>query len=415
METLYSGGLLFDGDQDRGADMGVLVNAGRIVKVAPSAEFGAYTGKRIDTTGMTLLPGLIDRHVHMCSTAHPEFANAILSRPLSELSLQALNMAQDTLRGGVTTVRDLGGIEYLEIKLRDMINAGSYLGPTMVCAGKSITMTGGHMFALSHEVDGVDAAIRAVRENIKAGADVIKVITTGGVATPNLDPMLAHLSAAEVAAVVSEAQRLERKAAAHAQGAPGIKNALDAGIDSIEHGFQLSEELIAQMLKQGTYLVPTLSAIAATLDFAEKGVPAFMVEKSKRFQEMQRKSFQAFIAAGGKVAMGTDCGTPFNHHGLNVRELAEMCELGMAPLDALCSATGNAADLLGLTDRGRIKEGWYADMLLVNGNAAADISCVSDLQQHVKVVKNGFVVEQALGPRLETPLQARFLHDDAPF
>lgn len=415
MGVLFGGGLLFDGEAPPRADLGVLVEGNSVAEVAPLERFDRDGIEFVDTAGCTLMPGLIDCHVHLCSTCDPAFFSTILSTPIANLSLIALQMAQETLRGGVTSVRDLGGFEFAEIQVRDTIRQGHQLGPTMVCAGKSITMTGGHAHALSFEIDGRDAAVRAVRSNIKNGVDVIKLIATGGVATPNVDPLAAHLTLDELSAAVTEAHRLGRRAAAHAQGAPGIRNAIDAGIDSIEHGFEITEELCARMIEQGVYLVPTLSAIVRTLDNAEERMPPHMLEKSRCFRDMQRESFRRFVAAGGRVAMGSDAGTPFNFHGRNSLELREMTQLGMPALDALRAATSHAADLLGLQRRGRIRMGMAADLLLVAGNPFEHIDCVADRLNHRMVIKDGHDVYAALGRAGELPRSPRFMTGDAPF
>ncbi|MFM7785146.1 MAG: amidohydrolase family protein, partial [Gammaproteobacteria bacterium] len=346
----------------------------------------------MDTTGATLMPGLIDCHVHLCSSSDPGFFATILSTPRERASLQVLQAAQESLRGGITSLRDLGGYEFTEMPVRDLFREGRQLGPTLFCAGKSITMTGGHAWLLSIEIDGAEAAVRAVRENIKRGADLVKLIATGGVATPNVDPLAAHLTPQELGAAVAEARRLGKRSAAHAQGAPGIRNAVEAGVDSIEHGFEITPELVALMVDRGVFLVPTLSAIARTLENAEGRMPPHLLEKSLRFRDMQRDSFRRFAAAGGRIAMGTDAGTPFNLHGRNAQELAEMHALGLPALMCLRAATANAADLLGVSDRGRLREGAAADLLLVDGDPVADIHCAADSTRHRGVWKDGFDV-----------------------
>lgn len=415
MTTLFSGGLLFDGEAGLQAGLGVLIDRGRIVRVGTIPTFDGLDVKRVDTRGATLMPGLIDCHVHLCSTSDPGFFATILSTPRERASLQVLQAARQSLRGGVTSLRDLGGFEFTEMPVRDAFREGRELGPTLVCAGKSITMTGGHAHLLSIEIDGAAAAVTAVRQNIKMGADVIKLIATGGVATPGVDPLAAHLTREELTAAVAEARRLGRRSAAHAQGAPGILNSVEAGVDSIEHGFQITDELAGMMVERGVFLVPTLSAIARTLENAEGRMPPHLLEKSLRFRDMQRESFRRFVAAGGRVAMGTDAGTPFNLHGCNARELVEMTSLGMPPLQALHAATGAAADLLSLTDRGRVKEGFAADLLLVEGDPSQDIGAVADTARHRGVWKNGFDVHALLGRVRAQPAAPAFLPGEAPF
>ena len=406
MKQLYVGGLVFDGIAPPVEGRGVVVEDGRIVRVAPAGEFAGFSGTRIDTTGGTLLPGLIDCHVHFIFAGEANLLASYRMMSPSETTIRALELAQATLRGGVTAVRDLGGSDYIEFAVRDACNSGRQLGPTIRCAGRVICMTGGHGWFIGREADGPVDVAKAVRENIKAGADLIKFIATGGVTTPNVDPMLAQLSAEELAAGVAEAKRFGRRSAAHAQGAPGIRNAIDAGVASIEHGFQLTDDLIADMTARRIYLVPTLAAMERVLANLQ-GIPAYLIEKTKRFYDMHRDSVIRYYRAGGPIAFGTDAGTAFNFHGANVHELRLMADLGIAPLDALRSATANAADLVGLTDRGRIAEGCWADMLIVSGNPAEDIGAVADHANHRAVIKAGYDVHSQLGPALP-PATPRF-------
>jgi len=409
MSDLYLGGRLFDGVNPPVDGHGVLVENGRIARVAPAAEFTGFAGTRIDTSGQTLMPGLIDCHVHFIFGGEGNLVASHVGMSASDIAMRGLDLAQATLRGGVTAVRDLGGRDYLEMALRDAVNSGRQLGPTMRCAGKVICMTGGHGWFIGRETDGPMDVVKAVRENIKAGADFIKFIATGGVSTPNVDPMLAQLTAEELQAGVAEAKRFGRRSTAHAQGAPGIRNAVDAGVVSIEHGFQMTDELIADMKARNVYLVPTLAAMERVLS-NPKALPAYVIEKTQRFGEMHRDSVQRFYKAGAPIAFGTDAGTAFNYHGENSQELKLMADLGIAPLDTLRSATSAAADLVGFTDRGRIVEGYWADFLIVRGDPVADIRAASDRANHARVVKNGFDVHAAIGAvaKASPPMLPRF-------
>ncbi|MBM3548355.1 MAG: amidohydrolase family protein [Alphaproteobacteria bacterium] len=402
MKTVFVGGLVFDGSKAPAEGLGVVVENGRIARVAPAGEFSGFSGKRVDTAGMTLMPGLIDCHVHLVLPGEANLLASFRGTTPQEAVMRVLELAQATLRGGFTSIRDLGGRDYLEIAVRDAFNAGHQLGPTLHCAGKVICMTGGHGWFLGREADGPLDVAKAVRENIKAGADHIKFIATGGVATPNVDPMLAQLTLEELTAGVAEAKRFNRKSTAHAQGAPGIKNAVEAGVGSIEHGFQLTDEIIEEMKKRNVYLVATLASMDRTLSRPDV-IPAYMREKAQRFCKMHQDSVIRFYKAGGKLAMGTDAGTPFNFHGENSQELKHLVDLGVTPLDAIRSATGNAADLIGFTDRGRIAEGSWADLLLVQGNPAKDIAAASDRANHRLVLKNGIDVHATLGAPIQGP------------
>jgi len=396
MQTLYSGGPIFDGSGTLLEDHGVLVDGAAIVRLAPVAEFDGFAGERVELAGSTLLPGLIDCHVHLCFCGEADPNLRLNTWNPGESVLKALENAQTTLRGGVTTVRDCGGKDYLEFAVRDACNSGRFTGPTIRAAGRMICMTGGHGNRIGRIADGVDEVVKAVREQVHAGSDLIKIMATGGVMTPGVDPEDAHYSLEEISAGVAEGHRFHKPCASHAQGREGILNAVRGGVDSIEHGIFMDHTCVDVMKENGTYLVPTLSALVNIQVNADKGIPAYAVEKSARVAERHRQSIKMFYDAGGKLAMGTDAGTPFNHHGDNAVELKYMVDIGVAAVDALTAATGHAADLNRLSDRGRIADGKAADFLVVSGNPVHDITCAADKANHQAVVKNGAVVAGSL-------------------
>jgi imidazolonepropionase-like amidohydrolase len=398
MRQLLRGGAIFDGDRWLETGHALIVEDGRILDIGGASLFEGFSGPCLELTGMTLLPGLIDCHTHLCFGAEAEVVTAVSQLRPSGAGLQALQHAQRALQGGITTLRDLGGYEYAEIAARDAIAKGRHPGPTIVCAGKMICMTGGHGWFVGIEADGAEAVVRAVRTNIKAGADCIKFMATGGVLTPGVDPLRPHFTALEIDALVGEAKRLGRHTAVHATGAAGIAQAVDAGVTSVEHGFELTEEIIEKMIAQGTWLVPTLSAMGVVRRRGMSGLPAYVAERVGRLSELHRESVRRYYAAGGRIAMGTDAGTPFNMHGENAQELDFMVELGIEPTDALRAATASAADLLGLPDRGRLRQGARADLLIVRGSPLEHIGAVSDPRQHQLVVKDGKIVQR---PALE--------------
>ena len=389
MTLLFSGGLIFDGNGNLLENHGVLIEDDRISKVAPCGEFEGFNGERVDTSGGTLMPGLIDCHVHLvyCGEADPK--SHLLNLNPGQIVMNAFENAQNTLNSGVTSIRDLGGRDFLEFAVRDACNLGRQLGPTIKAAGRMICMTGGHGNIFGRIADGPDEVLKAVREQIHAGSDVIKLMATGGIMTPGVNPEDAHYTEEELRVGVKEGHRFNRKCASHAQGAAGILNAVRAGMDSIEHGIFLTEECLESMLKRGTYLVPTLSAVNNIYLNRNNGIPEFIVEKTLRVRERHHKSIKMFYEAGGKIAMGTDAGTPFNVHGNNSQELQFMTDLGISNSDALRFSTANAADLMGLEDRGQIQEGFFADLLIVSGNPVEDISTVANQDNHLSVVKNG--------------------------
>ena len=389
MKTLYAGGLVFDGDGNTLEQHGVLVEAARIARVAPLAEFDGHAGARVDTAGGTLLPGLMDCHVHLCFGGEPDPYEAMEKLKPGEIVIKALERAQANLWGGITAVRDCGGKDYLEFAVRDACNAGTFQGPTIRASGRMICMTGGHGHRMGRIADGAAEVTRAVREQVHAGCDVVKLMATGGVMTPGVNPEDAHYTLDEMCAGVAEARRFHKSTASHAHGGAGILNAARAGITSVEHGTLMTDECVEELVARGTFVVPTCSALLNIIDNADAGIPDYAVEKSRRLGDHHKASIMKFHRAGGRLAMGTDAGTPFNYHGRNADELRHLVAYGINPADALVAATGNAADLIGLADRGRIKDGMAADLLIVDGNPMQDISNVADTANHRSVIKNG--------------------------
>ena len=393
MSTLYRGGRVFDGERMLDGHA-VLVEAGRIVRVAPAGDFDGFAGEAIDCTGATVMPGLIDCHVHLLFRGEPDPMSSLDKLDAAHAVVRALENAGSTLRGGTTSVRDCGGREYQEFAVRDACNEGRFPGPTIRAAGKMICMTGGHGNRMGRVADGVDEVVKAVREQIHAGSDLVKIMATGGVMTPGVNPEDAHYSADEMAAGIAEAIRFHRTTASHAQGAEGILNATRGGVTSIEHGIFMNEACCEEMVGRGTFLVPTLAALRNILDHAEDGIPDYVVEKARRCAEAHERSVRMFHEAGGRIALGTDAGTPFNLHGHNSDELRFMVEVGLSNLDALRAGTRNAADLMRLDDRGQIAEGAAADLLVVDGDPSQDIAAAADRERHREVVKDGAAVDR---------------------
>ncbi|MCG8691757.1 MAG: amidohydrolase family protein [Minwuiales bacterium] len=389
MQTLYAGGRLFDGENEPVTDHAVLVEDGKVTRVAPTAEFDGFAGERVDTADATLMPGLIDCHVHLCLGAEGDPGTAADKLSPAATALKAMERAQVTLRGGIVAIRDCGGRDYIELTVRDAIRNGAFVGPAVRASGRVICMTGGHGNRMGRVADGRDEVIKAVRENIHAGADLIKIMATGGVMTPGVNPEDAHYTADEMAAGIAEASRFHRRTASHAQGAEGILNAVRGGVTSVEHGIFMDQHCLEAMIERGTYLVPTLSAVGNILKHRDRGIPAWAVEKSERVYERHKQSFKMFYEAGGRIAMGTDAGTPFNAHGENAQELQYMVDNGMSPLDTLKASTSVAADLVDLPAHGRVRAGAAADFLIVEGDPVADIANAADSANHRAVIKNG--------------------------
>jgi imidazolonepropionase-like amidohydrolase len=358
----------------------VVVEAGVITAVVDEAR--APRGRGVDLAGHTLLPGLINCHVHLCLGAEADPVRPLRDEPLAFTTLKALLRARQTVEAGVTTVRDLGGREYAEIAVRRAIQEGFFPGPRIVAAGRPVCMTGGHGHWLAREADGPDDARKAVREQLKAGADVIKIIATGGVMTPGVEPGSPQLTLEEMRAAVEEARKAGRRTAAHAMASNGISDAITAGITSIEHGIYLTDEIVAHMRRDGTFLVPTLHAPAAIATGGlAAGIPEFMVRKSELVVPAHVTSFQLAHRAGVRIAAGADSGTPLNFHGSLLPELELMVKYGMTPLEAIRSATVVAADCLGLGEAtGRVAPGYAADLVAVAGDPAERIGALADVR-----------------------------------
>jgi imidazolonepropionase-like amidohydrolase len=367
----------------------VVVEKGVITAVVEDAR--APRGHGVDLAGHTLLPGLINSHVHLCLGAEADPARAMREEPLALTAIKALLRARETARAGVTTVRDLGGREYAELAARRAIQEGLIEGPRIVAAGRPVCMTGGHGHWLGREADGPDDARKAVREQLKAGADVIKIIATGGVLTPGVEPGSSQMTFEEMRAAIEEARKAGRRTAAHAMAATGISEAIDAGITSIEHGVYLTEEIVAHMRRDGTFLVPTLNAPAAIATGGlAAGIPEYMVRKSEQVVPPHVASFQLAHRAGVRIAAGADSGTPLNFHGSLLPELTLMVKYGMTPLEVIRAATVTAADCLGLGEvTGRVAPGYAADLIAVAGDPAERIETLADLKL---VLVNGRII-----------------------
>ena len=392
MTELYIGGLLYDGGREIVAGQAVLVQDGRVAKVAPMGEFAGFEGETTDTSCGTLMPGLFDCHVHLCLGAEGDPGTAADKLLPGQITMKALARAQAALAGGITALRDCGGKDFLEFAVRDACNSGQQMGPTIHASGQVICMTGGHGSRTGRIADGIDEVVRALREQIHAGSDLVKIMATGGVMTPGVNPEDAHYTAEEMAAGIAEGRRFHRPSASHAQGRDGILNAVRGGITSIEHGIFMDETCVREMLAQGTYLVPTVSALRNILDNRGNGIPDYVVEKAERISENHKRSIQMYYQAGGNIAMGTDAGTPFNQHGANAMELEFIVDLGVKPIDALRFGTAQSAALMDLSDQGRVEEGMTADFLIVDGNPGEDITKASRRENHRLVIKGGIPV-----------------------
>jgi imidazolonepropionase-like amidohydrolase len=369
----------------------VLIEGGRIAAVG--AGLPRPAGARVlDCQGRFLLPGLVDCHVHITSDGDPGWAASVGTEPVPLTAWKAAEHARRTVRAGVTTVRELGAPAGVGIQLARAIEEGRLVGPRVLAAGQAITMTGGHgRGGFAVEADGADGVRKAVREQLKAGATAIKLIASGGVMTPGVNPQSPSFTEAEMAAGVEEAHNAFRVVAAHAQATEGIKRAVRAGVDSIEHGVWLDEEAICLMAERGTYFVPTLTAPHHIAHGRDSAIPAFMVEKALLVEADHIASFRAALRAGVRVAMGTDQGTPLSRPGENAQEALRMAEHGLSPAAAILAATAWGADLLNL-EAGRLEAGLHGDVLVLASDPLSELAALARDEAIVAVVARGRVV-----------------------
>lgn len=377
----------------------VLISGERIT--AAGSKLAIPAGAQvIDLGNKTLLPGLIDMHTHL--TGDPQDAGySIIAKSIPRSTLTGAKNARLTLQAGFTTVRDVGADAYTDIGLRDAINDGDVPGPRIAASGPPLGITGGHCDDTMHApeykltalgvADGVDEALKVTRRNIKYGADVIKICATGGVLSFGDDPRTSQYTLEELKAIISDAHRLGRKAAAHAHGGDGIKLAVLAGVDSIEHGSYIDDEGIKLMKEHKTWLVPTLYLGDWLIENAEAiKLPKPLLEKAKVVLPTARVNIGRAIKAGVPIAFGTDAAV--YPHGLNAREFGVLVKLGMTPIQAIRTATVNASELLGWTDRvGTIEAGKFADLIAVDGEPLKDVKTLESVQW---VMKGGAVVNK---------------------
>jgi imidazolonepropionase-like amidohydrolase len=403
---LFAGGQVFDGTGAPPAPAEVVVENGRIVDVGA----GLDGDEVVDASGKTLLPGLFDCHTHLM-LSHVDLWRHVQA-PFSYRFFQAVRNLEATLQAGITTVRDAGGAD---LGLKHAVEDGLVPGPRVQISLTMLSQTGGHSDGwmpsglrarLFHEypgcpspiVDGPQEMRRKVRQLVREGAEVIKVATSGGVLSPRGRPRDAHFAMDELDALVTEARAAGLAVMAHAQSADGIKNAVRAGIRSIEHGVYLDDEAIMLMLERGTWLVPTLVAAQGVLDAAAAGtsISDASLAKAREVVAVHHDSFRRAVSAGIKVAMGTDSGvTP---HGENLRELPLMVEGGMHPEEVLTATTSSAAELMGLDgELGTLAPGKRADLVVVDGDPF-DFSSLA--RRLTAVYKDGAWVAGSESPRL---------------
>jgi imidazolonepropionase-like amidohydrolase len=383
-------------------EMSILIEGNKVIEVQKGYAQTTSGDKLIDLKNKTVMPGLIDSHVHLTSeTKKGNAADAFTLNP-ADVAFESLKYANATLMSGFTTVRDLGG-NGVNVAMRNAINKNSIVGPRIYTAGKSIATTGGHADPTNSYrkdlmgnpgpnegvINGPSEAYQAVRQRYKDGSDLIKITATGGVLSQAKDGANAQFTLEEVKAIVAAAKDYGFKVAAHGHGAEGIKRAVQGGVNSIEHGTFMDQEGIQLMKQYGTYLVPTIIAGKSTADSAKiQGYySAIVTPKALATGPLIQEAFGRAYKAGVKIAFGTDAGV--FAHGKNWKEFVYMTEAGMPILECIKAATVNAADLLGASDvLGTIEKGKFADIIAVDGDPTKDVNVMGKVSF---VMKNGTV------------------------
>ena len=345
----------------------------------------------VDLGGKTMMPGIFNCHTHVCI---PPLAAPTYDENDCQVTMMALGYLKEFLASGVTFIRDVGGRNFIDIDIRDAVKAGKVEGPDMQVSGKCICMTGGHGWMIGREANGVDDCKAAAREQLKAGADWIKVMGTGGVMTKGVEPGSPQLDEDELHAAIAEGHKVGAKSCTHSQGMTGIKNALRAGVDSIEHGFFMDDWCFDWMKEHNVFYVPTLAAMHwIYVNGVKAGIAPYVVRKCESTIDAHNATFEKAYKAGVKIALGTDAGTPFNPHSKTCYEMILMASHGMSTWDALKAGTINAAELCEVKDvLGSIEVGKKAHFAVFAENPLDNLETVMDCKM---TVKDGEVVYKA--------------------
>ncbi len=400
-------GTLIDGHKEEPLENSIVLIKDRIILEAGKMTKSKIpdNAKVIDVTGKTVMPGMMDIHVHLSFGEHDVMVprgglppNLDQSMPM--FGIKGFAYARRSYEMGFTTLRDAGDVGFLSVALREAINGNIVEGPRIISSGQPITSTGGHgdnmpLFLTRSDVmtnvaDGIDGILNAVRRQIKMKTDWVKFFATGGLMDPEDEQEFAD---EELRALINEAHSKGKRVCAHCMYAKGTLAAVKAGVDTVEHGSDLTEEIVAVMLKNGTLLIPTLYAPYANVNWGGKfNLPEFYVSKCRSMFEKHVKSFRMALEQGVKIALGTDCGYTPCVHGTNAFELELLVKFGMTPMEAVKAATKNAAMALSMEDRlGTIEKGKLADLIVVDGNPLQDIRILQDKKKIYLVMKEGVI------------------------
>lgn len=391
MTIAYVNGQVIDGRG--GAYKGYVIVEGDKIAAVGRGDPPSLGGdvERRDLTAKSILPGLIDCHIHLRNDGVADPRAQAAADTDAVATLRSARNARRTLEAGVTTIRDCGSRGGIDYALRTASQQGLCPTPRLVLSGMMICMTGGHGWSLGYEADGPDGLRRAARAMIKAGADNVKLIASGGILTPGTDIGAPQFTIEEMRAAVEEAHAAGKISCAHAHGTAAIKNAVKAGVDSIEHGYLIDDEGIQLMLDRGTYLVATSAAVRNVVKHGTAaGIRPDVVRKAQEAIERHVDGFKRAHKAGVKLAMGTDTGVPFTDHGNNLDEVTYLVEMGLTPMEALMVSTFEAAKLLKMSDRiGSLEVGKLADYVVIDGDPLADIKILQDKSRILTVAIGG--------------------------
>lgn len=360
----------------------ILIRGGRISAIGERLDIealGSRAATAVSLDGRWVCPGLMNAHSHACLDAGPDPEVVLRGENRTQTVLRSVRRLEAALRAGVTTIRDVGGPDGIDIELAGMIANGEIVGPRMLASGRVVTMTGGHGWWMGRQADGPDAVRRATRQNLRAGAHAIKLMATGGMMTTGRQAGQPQLTVQEMTAAVEEAHKREVPVAAHAESRIGVLNAILAGVDSVEHGHGGDQEAIDLMLLHGTALVPTILSDRRIIDHGvAASIPDFVVEQCEALHQSLVTFLEAAIRAGVRIAAGNDGGAPLVPIGDMVDELELYVRHGMTPQAALASATTVTASLFRLDDVGLVEEGQLADLLVLDRDPLASIGALRD-------------------------------------